>query len=82
MYIPWRNKSDLSKAIAIVATVGVLAFGLCSANVLVQNANTERWQRVQDLAVSACSVTMILSILVLIGLLTVKALGKSGRRGS
>jgi hypothetical protein len=34
MKAPWRNLTGLSKAMAILATIACIAFGLCSANLI------------------------------------------------
>lgn len=35
MHLPWRNKTGIPKAIAILATIGILSFGLCTASFVV-----------------------------------------------
>jgi len=80
MYLPWRNKTGVPKAIAIVATIGILAFGLCSANLFVPPARTEHWQRVQALFASIYSVTVILSVVVVIVLLFINAFRRPRRK--
>lgn len=73
MHTPWHNKTGIPKAIAIVATIGIIAFGLCTANLFVPPLNSERWERVQSYVAGAYSVTVILSVVVLIVLLVLKA---------
>jgi hypothetical protein len=71
--LPWYNKTGIPKAIAIIATIGILTFGLCTANLFVPPANTERWQRIQALLASTYSVTVIFSIILVILLLVINA---------
>lgn len=82
MKLPWHNRTGIPKAIAIVATIGILAFGLCSVNLFVSPATSERLLRLQTLFASLYSVTVILSILLVIVLLIVNAFRKPGRKGS
>jgi len=70
------NKTGIPKAIAIIATIGILAFGLCTANLFVPPANTQPWERIQALFASAYSVAVILSIILVILLLVINAFRK------
>lgn len=35
MHTPWHNKTGIPKAIAILATTAILAFGLCAADMVI-----------------------------------------------
>lgn len=35
MHTPWHNKTGIPKAIAILATTAILAFGLCTADMVI-----------------------------------------------
>lgn len=78
MYVqfPWQNRTGVAKAIAIVASVGVVAFGLCSANLLVNPSNNEHMQLMQSYFAGACSFTVIGSVVVLTVLFIVRAFQK------
>jgi hypothetical protein len=45
MNAPWKNLTGLSKVIAILATIAIIAFGLCSANLafIVAKNPDSRW---------------------------------------
>lgn len=81
MYTPWRDKSGIPKAIAILATIGILAFGLCTANFVtgVPDSNSKWGQFVIPL----CAITFfapMLAVAFLIDLSKRRAKRNSQRR--
>lgn len=60
MKLPWRNKTGIPKAIAILATIGILAFGLCTANFVLAPDPDSKWLQY---AIPLCAITFIASML-------------------
>lgn len=60
MHTPWHNKTGIPKAIAILATIGILAFGLCTANFLVAPDPDNKWLQY---AIPLCAITFVASML-------------------
>jgi hypothetical protein len=60
MHLPWRNKTGIPKAIAILATIGILAFGLCTANFVVAPDSDSKWLQY---AIPLCAITFVASML-------------------
>jgi len=66
MYTPWRNKSGIPKAIAILSTTAILAFGLCAANVLMGLPDSDsRWLMPLQYLPALCSIIVVASVITL-----------------
>lgn len=59
MHLPWHNKSGIPKAIAIVATIGILAFGLCTANFVIAPDSDGKWLQY---VIPVCAITFVASM--------------------
>lgn len=60
MHLPWHDKTGIPKAIAILATIGILAFGLCTANFVVAPGSDSEWLQY---VIPLCAITFLVSML-------------------
>lgn len=66
MKLPWHDRTGIPKAIAILATTAILAFGLCAANlVLGLPGSDNKWFKPLEYLPGFCSVIVIASLLAL-----------------
>ncbi len=81
MRLPGITDTGIPKAIAIVATIGILAFGLCTANLFVPPARHRAMAKSADDTLQApIPLRLILSIVVLIVLIVINAFRRSGSK--
>jgi hypothetical protein len=66
MKLPWRDKTGIPKAIAILATTAILAFGLCTANVVMGVPDSDsRWLKPLQYLIPLCSIFVVASVISL-----------------
>jgi hypothetical protein len=66
MHTPWHNRTGIPKAIAIVATIGIIAFGLCSAQLVFGlPSSNSRWTDLLQLPPMFLGVTVGFCVLAL-----------------
>jgi amino acid transporter len=72
MHLPWHNKTGIPKAIAILATIGILAFGLCTANVVLGEPDpVSKWRKLLQFTIPVCAITFfacMIAVAVLVDL--------------
>ena len=71
MKAPWSNRSGIPKAIAILATIALLSFGLCSTNMMFFSDSTgpvstllQIMAGVASMAAPLCLVAMLVLAIV------------------
>ncbi|HEY4010489.1 MAG TPA: hypothetical protein VGM11_10095 [Acidobacteriaceae bacterium] len=73
MHTPWHNKTGIPKAIAILATTAILAFGVCTANVVLGVPDPDKgWLKPLQFLIPICSITVIASLIALAVLVDLK----------
>lgn len=66
MHTPWHNKTGIPKAIAILATTAILAFGLCTAGVVFGPTDSDsKLAGVLEFLPIICGVTVGVCVLAL-----------------
>ena len=81
MHTPWHNRTGIPKAIAIVSTIGILAFGLCTVNVLTSGASGDNWfAEIQTGIVRVCAPAVLVSLIVIAVLLFINAVRRPGSK--
>ncbi len=81
MHTPWHNKTGIPKAIAILATTAILAFGLCTTNVLTGVPGSDsRWLKPLQYLPALCSIIVIASVITLAVLFDLKNRRSKRRR--
>ena len=66
MKLPWHNKTGIPKAIAIIATIGILAFGLCTADIVTGVVDSDsKWLKPLEYLPALCSIVVVASAITL-----------------